>query len=39
MKKGKEIDWIVTLGPLVIVLGLSLLFFLFPDSSNYVLKK
>ncbi len=35
--KTKKIDWFVTLGPLVIIVAFSLLFFLFPEKSNFVL--
>ncbi len=38
MNQGKKkIDWIITIVPLVLVVGLAVLFFLFPDRSNVVL--
>ena len=39
MKKAKEIDWMITLVPLAIIGGLSLLFFIFPEQSNVVLSQ
>ena len=36
--KGK-IDWIITLVPLMLVVGLSILFFLMPEQSNAVLSR
>lgn len=39
MKSQNKIDWMITLVPLVIVVGLSLLFFEFPNQSNEVLCK
>lgn len=35
----KKIDWIITLVPLVLVAGLSLLFFLLPEKSNDILSQ
>lgn len=35
----KRIDWIITLVPLAIIGGLSILFFLFPEQSNIVLSQ
>ena len=38
MNQGKKkIDWIITIVPLILVVGLAVLFFLFPDRSNVVL--
>lgn len=36
--KGK-IDWMITLVPLMLVVGLSILFFLMPEQSNAVLSR
>jgi BCCT family betaine/carnitine transporter len=36
-QEKKKIDWIITIVPLVLVCGLAVLFFLFPDRSNVVL--
>lgn len=36
--KGK-IDWIITILPVVIIVGLAILFFIFPEQSNDVLSK
>jgi len=35
----KEIDWMVTLVPLALIIGLSLLFFLLPSQSNIVISQ
>lgn len=35
----KKVDWIITLVPLAIVVGLSILFFLLPEESNVVLSQ
>lgn len=35
--KAKKIDWMITLVPLAIIVGLCILFFLFPNVSNEVL--
>ena len=37
--KEKKIDWMITLVPLVLVVGLSILFFLLPEQSNQVLSQ
>ena len=37
--KEKKIDWMITLVPLVLVVGLSTLFFLLPEQSNQVLSQ
>lgn len=37
--KEKKIDWMITLVPLVLVVGLSVLFFLLPEQSNQVLSQ
>ena len=37
-KKGK-IDWIITIVPLVLIVGLSILFFILPEDSNAVLSQ
>lgn len=38
MNQGKrKIDWIITIVPLILVVGLAVVFFLFPDRSNVVL--
>lgn len=39
IKKDKRIDWMITIVPLVIVVSLGVLFFLFPDQSNVVVGK
>lgn len=40
MKKERDkIDWLITMVPLVIVVGLSILFFFLPEQSNVVLSK
>jgi len=36
--KGK-IDWIITIVPVVIIVGLAILFFVFPENSNEILSK
>ncbi len=36
-QEKKKIDWIITIVPLILVVGLAVLFFLFPDRSNVVL--
>lgn len=38
-KDSKKIDWMVTLVPVIIILGLALLFFFVPQQSNDVLSK
>ena len=38
-KDRKQIDWMITLVPLAIVVGLSVLFFLMPEQSNAVLSQ
>ena len=35
----KRIDWMITLIPLVIIGGFSILFFVFPDQSNQILSQ
>ena len=35
----KKIDWIITLVPLSVIVGLSILFFVIPDRANNVLSK
>ena len=37
--KSGKIDWMITLVPLVIVVGLGILFFLLPDQSNHVISQ
>ena len=37
--KKRKIDWIITVVPLVIILGLSILFLYMPEKSNQVLSK
>lgn len=39
MNKEKKIDWMITLVPLALVVGLCILFFFFPEQSNVVLSK
>lgn len=39
MLKNKKIDWLITLMPMFIILGLSLLFFILPEQSNSVLSQ
>lgn len=39
LKKKGQIDWMITLLPLGIIVGLSVLFFFFPDASNEVLSR
>jgi len=39
MKEHKRIDWMITLLPLAIVVGLSILFFFQPEQSNAVLSQ
>lgn len=36
---SKNIDWMITLIPLVLVIGLSILFFLIPERSNIVISQ
>lgn len=36
---GKKIDWMITLVPLFLILGLAVLFFFFPEQSNDVLSR
>lgn len=38
-KEKKEIDLMITILPLLIIVGLSLLFFIYPDESNVVLSQ
>ena len=38
-KKTKKIDWMITLVPLLIILGLAVLFFILPEQSNEVLSR
>lgn len=37
MKDSKKIDWVITLVPLCLIVGLCVLFFVFPNESNKVL--
>ena len=37
--KDKRIDWVITLLPLAIVIGLSFVFFFLPEQSNLVLSQ
>lgn len=37
MKDSKKIDWVITLVPLCLIVGLCVLFFVFPNESNEVL--
>lgn len=39
MNKEKKIDWMITLVPLALIVGLCILFFFFPEQSNVVLSK
>ena len=39
MKSKKKIDWMITLVPLGIIVGLSILFFFLPEQSNVVLSQ
>lgn len=39
MNERKKIDWMITLLPLSVVVGLSILFFVFPEQSNIVLSQ
>lgn len=39
MREQKKIDWMITLLPLSIIVGASILFFLFPEQSNIVLSQ
>ncbi len=39
VKKRGKIDWIITLVPLCIIVGLSLLFFILPEQSNSVINQ
>ena len=39
MKEEKKVDWMITLVPLAIIVGLSILFFFMPEESNEVLSK
>lgn len=36
-EKGKKVDWLITLFPLACIIILSIVFFLFPERSNYIL--
>ena len=38
-KTGKKIDWVITLVPLGIVVGLCIVFFLMPEQSNAILSQ
>lgn len=38
-REGKKIDWMITLFPLALVVGLSILFFFLPEQSNAVLSQ
>ncbi len=38
-KNGGKIDWMITLVPLVLIVGLSLLFFLVPEQSNQIVSQ
>ena len=38
-KRQGQIDWMITLVPLGIVVGLSVLFFFLPEQSNVVLSR
>ena len=38
-KSGKKIDWVITLVPLGIVVGLCVVFFLMPEQSNAILSQ
>ena len=38
-EKHKKIDWIITLVPLGMVIGLCILFFVFPEKSNMILSQ
>lgn len=37
--RGNEIDWMITLVPFFLVIGLCALFFCMPEQSNNVLSK
>ena len=37
MLNRKKIDWLITLAPMIVISGLSLLFFILPERSNEVL--
>lgn len=39
LQKRREVDWMITLFPLAIVVGLCVLFFVCPDQSNEILGK
>ncbi len=39
MNEKKKVDWLITLLPLAIIVGLSVLFFFVPDKSNEVLSE
>ena len=39
MNEKKRIDWMITIVPLVIVVGLSLLFYFMPEQSNEVISQ
>lgn len=36
---GRRIDWMITLVPFILIMGLSLLLFIFPESSNDIISK
>lgn len=35
--KEKKIDWLITLMPMIVIVGLSFLFFIMPNQSNHIL--
>lgn len=37
MINKKKIDWLITLMPIMIIVGLSLLFIILPEQSNLIL--
>ena len=39
MKTNKKIDWMITLVPLILIIALSVLFFIMPEQSNKVLSQ
>lgn len=39
VKKQSKIDWMITIVPLALIVGLSLLFFFLPDQSNVVISQ
>ena len=38
-KQQKKIDWMITIVPLAIVVGLSMLFFFLPEPSNVIISQ